>query len=59
MVIEDATNGIKAAKAAGLFCVAFRSFHSKNQDYSLADQVIERFSEIALDQIKPLFEGTS
>lgn len=59
MVIEDATNGIKAAKAAGLFCVAFRSFHSKNQDYSLADKVIERFSEIALDQIKPLFEGTS
>ncbi|MGB5418138.1 HAD-IA family hydrolase, partial [Algibacter sp.] len=33
IVIEDSTNGIKAANAAGIYCVGFDSFHSKNQDY--------------------------
>ena len=36
-VIEDSTNGICAAKSAGLFCVGFESPHSKNQDYTKAD----------------------
>lgn len=47
MVIEDSTNGIKAAKAAGIYCVGFDSPHSKNQDYSEADKVISSFEEIA------------
>lgn len=47
-VIEDATNGIKAAKAAGIFCYAFKSPHSHGQDYSLADQIITSFDEIEL-----------
>lgn len=46
MVIEDSTNGIKAAHAAGIYAVAFNSPNSKNQDYSLADKVITDFSEI-------------
>ena len=45
-VIEDATNGIKAAKAAGIYCYAFQSEHSHGQDYSLADKVISSFDEI-------------
>ena len=28
-LIEDSTNGIRAAKSAGLFCVGYKSFHSK------------------------------
>jgi HAD superfamily hydrolase (TIGR01509 family) len=55
MVIEDATNGIKAAKAAGIFCVAYDSFHSKNQDYSQADIVIKKFEEITYNKVKHLF----
>lgn len=55
MVIEDATNGITAAKTAGIFCVAYDSFHSKNQDYSQADLVIKKFDEIRYDKIKRLF----
>lgn len=47
MVIEDSTNGIEAAKAAGLFCVGFDSFHSKNQDYSKADLVVSNFRALA------------
>lgn len=46
VVIEDSTNGIKAAKDAGIYCIGYKSRNSKNQDYSLADQIIEHFSEI-------------
>lgn len=46
IVIEDSTNGIKAAHSAGIYCVAYKSKHSKNQDYSLAGKVIEDYQEI-------------
>ncbi|MEO5789683.1 MAG: HAD family hydrolase [Gelidibacter sp.] len=55
MVIEDSTNGIKAAKDAGIFCVGYDSFHSHDQDYSLADLVISDFEEIAYDTIAKHF----
>ncbi|MFT4698705.1 MAG: beta-phosphoglucomutase [Flavobacteriaceae bacterium] len=51
MVIEDSTNGIIAANAAGIFCVGFKSPHSKNQDYSTADLVIASFEEIRYDKV--------
>ena len=51
MVIEDSTNGIKAAKSAGIFCVGYNSFHSKNQDYSLANLVVNDFSLIFYEKI--------
>ncbi|WP_421878871.1 HAD family hydrolase [Marinoscillum sp.] len=59
VVIEDATNGIEAAKGAGIFCVGFDSEHSKNQDYSKADLVIQDFEEIKYDRIRTVFEGNS
>lgn len=46
IVIEDSTNGVKAAKSAGIFCVGYNSFHSKDQDLSLADVVINHFDEL-------------
>ena len=54
MVIEDSTNGIIAAKSAGIFCIGYDSFHSKNQDYSKADLVVKDFSEIHYNRIKDL-----
>ena len=51
MVIEDSTNGVKAAHAAGIFCVGFKSPHSKNQDYSLANKVITSFEEIGFEVV--------
>ncbi len=50
IVIEDSTNGIEAAKAAGIYCVGFDSFHSKNQDYSKANKVITDFKDIYFDK---------
>lgn len=46
VVIEDSTNGILAAKAAGIYCIGYDSFHSKMQDYSNADLVIRHFNEL-------------
>jgi HAD superfamily hydrolase (TIGR01509 family) len=54
IVIEDSTNGIKAAKAAGIYCIGYDSFHSKMQDYSLADQIITNFSELNYEKIAKL-----
>jgi HAD superfamily hydrolase (TIGR01509 family) len=54
IVIEDSTNGILAAKAAGIYCVGYDSVHSKLQDYSLADQVISHFNELSFEIIKGL-----
>ncbi len=50
-VIEDATNGIIAAKKAGLYCVAFKGIDSKNQDYSQADKVVADFKEIYINKL--------
>lgn len=56
LVIEDSTNGILAAHAAGIFCVAYKSEHSVNQDYSKANLVISDFSEIEMEKIESLFD---
>lgn len=55
LIIEDSTNGVLAAKGAGIFCVGFDSFHSKNQDYSKADMVISDFKDIAFNKISNTF----
>jgi beta-phosphoglucomutase len=54
IIIEDSTNGIEAAKGAGVFCIGFDSFQSKNQDYSKAGLVIKDFNDISFNKIKGL-----
>jgi HAD superfamily hydrolase (TIGR01509 family) len=54
IVIEDSTNGIMAAKAAGIYCIGYDSFHSKMQDYTLADKVITDFKELSFEKISSI-----
>lgn len=54
IVIEDSTNGIKAANAAGIYCVAYVSVNSKLQDLSLADRVIHHFDELNFEVIRKM-----
>lgn len=54
IVIEDSTNGIKASKSAGILCVGYNSIHSKDQDLSEADLVINHFNELGFDAVKNL-----
>lgn len=55
MVIEDSTNGILASHRANIFCAAYRSPHSKNQDYTLANIVVSDYAELELDKISKYF----
>ncbi|TDD77074.1 HAD family hydrolase [Flavobacterium caseinilyticum] len=52
IVIEDSTNGIKAAKAAGIFCVGYNSIHSEAQDLSEADVIVNHFNEMDFKRIE-------
>ena len=54
VVIEDSTNGIQAAHAAGIYCIGYQSVNSKGQDYSLANKVISHFNEIDAEIISKL-----
>ena len=56
MVIEDSTNGIKAAHAASIFCTAFKSLHSSGQDYTLANIIISDFNEIRYSNSESFFK---
>jgi len=51
IVIEDSTNGIKAAKAAGIYCIGYNSGHTMWQDTSLADKIITDFSQVSYEII--------
>jgi len=54
IVIEDSTNGIQAAVSAGIYCIGYDSFHSKNQDLSKADLIIQHFNELNFNRVKQL-----
>ena len=51
IVIEDSTNGIRAANEAGIYCVGYKSLHSEGQDYSLSNTVINHFTELNFEII--------
>ena len=49
IVIEDSGNGVKAAKAAGMECIAFFNKNSGKQDLSKADKIIYIFYDLILE----------
>jgi HAD superfamily hydrolase (TIGR01509 family) len=54
IVIEDSSNGIQAAVSAEIFCVGYNSLHSKNQDLSKANIIIQHFNELNFEKIRNL-----
>lgn len=46
LVLEDASKGVEAAKAAGMTCFAVTSQYTKGQDFSLADKILNNLSEV-------------
>jgi HAD superfamily hydrolase (TIGR01509 family) len=54
IVIEDSTNGVRASKAAGILCVGYNSIHSKDQDLSEADIIINHFNEMDFEEVKKM-----
>jgi HAD superfamily hydrolase (TIGR01509 family) len=49
---EDSPNGVRAAKAAGLFCVAVPNRMTTGLDLSAADVVVESFLDFDLDLLR-------
>lgn len=54
IIIEDSTNGVKAAKGAGIFCIGYRSQNSKGQNLSEASLVVDHFNELNALKISQL-----
>lgn len=54
VAVEDATNGVKSAKAAGMKVIAFKDPKHNVQDLSEADLIIKSFSEINLHKLQKL-----
>lgn len=47
MVVEDSINGVKAAKAAGLYCIAVPNRDIKDRDgFKIADRIVDNLSMI-------------
>jgi HAD superfamily hydrolase (TIGR01509 family) len=59
VVIEDSTNGVRAARAAGMKCIAYANRNSGSQDLSHADLVVEGFSAAGRRQIMELLRAVS
>lgn len=46
IVVEDSTNGIKAAKSAGMYCIAYAGPGSELQDQSKADVIVTDYNRL-------------
>lgn len=55
VALEDSPNGIKAAKAAGLYCIAVPNSVTKHYDCSQADLCLDTMSEMSLKRLKSIF----
>ena len=51
IVVEDSTSGIMASKSAGIYCVGYNSYNSKNQNYDNANLVVSDLNEIKFSKI--------
>ncbi len=55
VVIEDSTNGVKAAKRAGAFCIGYQSELAPYQDLSEADIIVNKLSDVRVETLQYLF----
>lgn len=46
VVVEDSENGIKAAKAAGMKCIAYQGQGADPRKQKMADRLIQKYSEL-------------
>ncbi len=51
VVLEDAASGVAAAKAAGMYCIAYRNPGSGCQDLSQADSIVEDMASIDVGRL--------
>ena len=54
LVIEDSANGVKAAKAAGMYCIGYANPGTGAQDLSNADLVVDSLGKINIELVLSL-----
>ncbi len=54
MALEDSPNGVAAAKAAGLRCVAVPGPITVGMDFSAADHLVDSLVEVSLRSLEDL-----
>jgi len=55
IVVEDSRNGVLAAKAAGMKCVAYKNPNSGNQSLEKADLIIDNYDSLDVETFRGLF----
>jgi len=55
LVIEDSTNGVKAAQLAGMKCFAYENSQTGIQDLSEADLIVRELKDITINVIQTHF----
>ena len=51
LAIEDASHGLRAAKAAGLYCAVVPNKFSQDLDFGIADIRMASFADMTLDEL--------
>lgn len=54
VVIEDSINGVKAAKGAGMICIAVPDKRLEQREFQIADLVVDSLGMISVEAIKNL-----
>lgn len=54
IIIEDSTNGIAAANAAGIYCIGYISENTHNQELAGANMIINHFNEVNAESISKI-----
>lgn len=57
LVLEDTITGVRAAKAAGMKCIAIPNQYNRDEDFSRADLTIRSLKEISRRLIEELLLG--
>ncbi len=54
IVVEDSSNGVRAAKAAKMKCIGFKNPNSGNQDLSMADMTVSSIRALTVKKMKSI-----
>ena len=59
IAFEDSLNGIKSAKAAGIYCIAIPNEITREMPLQMADQIVQSFSELRIQDLLALTINTN
>ena len=59
VAFEDSPNGLAAAKAAGMFCVAVPGGITRGLDFSAADLVVDSLAQVRLADLAPRLDAVT